>query len=376
MEHHRNPQCHDIRVLVAEMLPLGALVVDSDERVQWANAEVARLLGYTQDELVGSHLLRLLDANSLSDSRRDVGSAEVTLGGRTFTRVQARRKDGSSILVDLTATPLDYQGIQLTCLAVRDATATNKMEVDYEAFHRQINVINRLEAAQFLTGSILHDFNNILTAIYGHAGRALEATESSEVRESLESVLQASGRATKLIARLRGPRRSDPACGPTAEDSTQFVTVTHEALGLLRGAIPQRIRMEWFLHPSTPTVPATETDLHQLVMNLGMNAAEAMSAQGGLLRVTLEPESAPNPDKSTAYAKLCVSDTGHGMDSATLERAFEPFFSTKTREDSGGLGLSVVRQLVERLGGTISVETAPGRGTAFCVRLPANADPP
>ncbi|MGC4063253.1 MAG: ATP-binding protein [Polyangiaceae bacterium] len=375
MEHNHDLRCSDLRALVAERLPVGALVVDIEERIQWANIEIARLLGYEPSDLVGSNLTRLFETSPASESPDTGRSSPMVSANQQTTPVRARHKNGSTFAADIMATPIEYHGVELMSVTLWNATERRRMEQDFEAFHRQNNVINRLEAAQFLAGSILHDFNNILTAIHGHAERALEGSDRLEVRDALESVLQASGRATTLIARLSGTRRSDPVSAPKERVLTQFTSVAHEALGLLRGALPSRIRMEWFLHPSTPKVAATDTDLHQLVMNLGINAAEAMSAHGGLLRVTLEPESTSQRETSPRkYVKLCVSDTGHGMDAATLERAFEPFFSTKAREGSGGLGLSVVRQIVERLGGTISVETAPGKGTAFCVRLPVGTE--
>jgi PAS domain S-box-containing protein len=375
MEQKQDAWCSDVRALVAERLPIGALVVDREERIQWANDELARLFGCAATELLGSSFSRRFEMRPVAEQTRDVSSGAAPQQRRAVTRVQAKHEDGSTFPCDMMTTQFDYHGVELTSVILWDATQQCRMEQERDAFQRQINVINRLEAAQFLAGSILHDFNNILTAIYGHAARALDASDGLEIRDALESVLQASGRATTLIARLRGTRRSEPVAEPKEGVLTQFVSVTHEALGLLRGALPSRIHMEWFLHPATPRIPAADTDLHQLVMNLGMNAAEAMSSQGGLLRVTLEPESSTVRENAPQrFAKLCVSDTGHGMDAATLERAFEPFFSTKAREGSGGLGLSVVRQIVERLGGTISVETAPGKGTAFCVRLPAGLE--
>lgn len=374
--------CDNLLAHVAESTPVALIVIDENRRVQWCNSEAVALLGYSASELTSSDFASLVDIKA--EAPHGVVPSEPTIafdaGASTLRNVgTAKSKDQRLVPVKLVSLPFEHNGRTMTLLAIHDVTEGQYLERENAALHRQLSALNGLESAQFLTSSILHDFNNILQAILGNVGRAIESTVDTENRKALEAVIQATQRGSTLVRRLRGTSQHGFIGEGPQESPVPFVGIVHEALGLLRGALPAEIRLEWSLNPATPTVSASEIDLHQVVMNLGINAAEAMQAQGGLLRVTLEPEigalagTGMLPDVChKQYAKLCVRDSGLGMDELTLKRAFEPFFSTKPKGRSSGLGLAVVRRIVERLGGDISVQTELGSGTAFCVRLPAS----
>lgn len=377
------PTHDDLRELVAENAEVALIVIDANHRVCWSNARTADLLGYSGSELDSADFWSLFDIGT-SESRIEAHSAIPILSARRpFTERrtgQARRKDQTHLSVELALTPIVHAGEPMSLVTIHEVAKQRQLEWDNAALHGQLCSLNRMETAQFLTGSILHDFNNVLQAILGNAQQVIESAIDRNGQEALAAIIQATHRGSTLIRRLRGTGNQSSLSEATPRPSVDFVTVVHEALCLLRGALPCGIRLEWSLSPDTPTVSATEIDLHQVVMNLGINAAEAMRAHGGLLRVTLEPEmmlaecaGALAGAAHGQYAKLSVCDSGEGMDAATLGRAFEPFFSTKPREQASGLGLAVVRRIVERLGGSISVQSEPGNGSAFCVRLPASS---
>ena len=186
--------------------------------------------------------------------------------------------------------------------------------------------------------------------------------------------MQAGARATDLVRRiLMFSRQQEPQRSPMT-----LRTVVEEALKLLRATLPAMVEIETRFAPDAPEVLADATQIHQVVMNLGTNAAHAMGQAGGRLTVrldpiTVEPGAAAVPPelRPGRYVVLSVSDTGCGMDAATCERIFEPFFTTKPVGEGTGLGLSVVHGIVKSHDGAIAVDSQPGAGTTFHLYFPA-----
>lgn len=231
----------------------------------------------------------------------------------------------------------------------------------------------KLEAIGTLAGGIAHDFNNILSAVIGYTDLALEQIESfPQIREDLEEVAKAGRRAKDLVAQLLSfSRQANVEPAPI-----QVYLLIKEALKLMRAALPSSISIEEEIL-SFGEVMADPGQIHQLVMNLCTNAYSAMRENGGVLRVRLD-EVDLDPDAAAAYSglgpgrcmRLAVSDTGIGMDDQTKSRIFDPYFTTKEKGESAGLGLSVVYGIAKAHGGGISVESRPGEGTSFTVLLP------
>jgi CheY-like chemotaxis protein/two-component sensor histidine kinase len=239
----------------------------------------------------------------------------------------------------------------------------------------------RLESLGLLAGGIAHDFNNLLTAIRGNAELlGVQVGDEPAVRERLEQIEAASDRAADLCRRLlayAGRRRPD-------KKALSLADLVEETCGLVRPSIPPRVALETLLSDHTPSLEGDATLLRQVVMNLVLNAAEAIGEQEGtvevetgaleldartLARMVGGSDAAPGP-----FAFLEVRDTGKGMDARTRERIFDPFFSTKT--EGRGLGLASVVGIVQTHGGAIEVRSAPGRGTTFRVVLPASSAVP
>ena len=229
----------------------------------------------------------------------------------------------------------------------------------------------RLETVGQLSSGIAHDFNNLLAVILGNGEYLLEALpEGHPARADAESIVDAARRAAALTKQILALTRRQ-AFDTSAADLNAVVSGLEP---MLRRVIGEDIELRITQAQGLGSVPTNPTQLEQLILNLAINARDAMPHGGLLLLETGTATS--NPDLECVrrdYVTLTVTDTGCGMDDATLERAFEPFFTTKREERGTGLGLSTIHDIVERSGGHIVVESEPGRGSVFTIFLPEEA---
>jgi len=251
----------------------------------------------------------------------------------------------------------------------RDITEPRKMELKFR-------LAQKMESIGQLAGGIAHDFNNILAAIVGNLYLAkAEAVGHPAILESLGEIAIATRRATELVNQIltfsrKGKPEREPIC---------LNDVVLEALKLLRSSVPATIRIKTEL-TETPTVLANSTAIHQIIMNLGTNAWHAMRDQVGELKIEMVTLEADVDFVKThldlhpgRYVQLSVSDTGSGMERATLDHIFEPFFTTKGVDEGTGLGLAVVHGIMKSHDGGISVYSEPGKGTVFHLYFPVFA---
>jgi len=238
----------------------------------------------------------------------------------------------------------------------------------------QVRKSQRLETIGTLAGGIAHDFNNILTPILGYAEMGLGSMEEDEpMYEFFTEIMQAAERAQKLVSQILTFSRAQD--GKPSAVSIQ--DIIGEALKLLRPSLPSTISIEQHIDPACRSVLADPSQIHQVIINLCTNAFHAMEHTGGTLTISLK-EIQPGEEQAASlphllesdYVRLTISDTGHGMDEATMERIFEPFFTTKSVEKGTGLGLSVVHGIVNGAGGQIVAESSQGEGSTFHVYLP------
>ena len=249
---------------------------------------------------------------------------------------------------------------------------TDALALEEKYFHAQ-----KMEAIGTLAGGIAHDFNNILTSILGYADLARMALDDgAPAQEDLAQVIIAATRAKHLVRQILDFSRK-------SENDRQLVA-THqivlEALRLLRASLPENVEIRQWIATRNTTVLCDPSRFHQVVMNLCTNAYQAMP-QGGRLEVRLEPVDVAPALRSrcpelveNVYLRLMVIDTGHGIHPEALGRVFDPYYSTKGTGQGTGLGLSVVHGIVSQLGGTVRVESEPGRGSCFSVYLPLAAE--
>ena len=231
-----------------------------------------------------------------------------------------------------------------------------------------------MESLGTLAGGIAHDFNNILGALLGYADLArLRLKDQPVVQEYLEQVANAGERATDLVRQiLTFSRRQDADLRPL-----QVPLVVKEALKLLRSTLPATVTLNTAIAATVDPVLADPTQVHQIVMNLCVNASHAMEPDGGLLTVRIDqltPEESffkAHPELSAGpHLRLVVSDTGCGMTPEVMSAIFEPYFTTKGHREGTGLGLAVVHGIVKQYRGEIVVESTPGQGSTFAIYLP------
>lgn len=238
----------------------------------------------------------------------------------------------------------------------------------------QILKIRKLEAIGTLTSGITHHFNNILTIIIGNTELALdEVSESESVHLSLKEIHIASLRARNIVSQLQYfTRNADPERKPV-----QLTPIVQDTMTLIKEMIPPGIDFRYDFHDTDDLILANISQIHQLIVNLCTNAADAMKDQGGTIAVTIENielDDSTDIDRDLVpgpHIKLTISDTGKGIAHDIIDRVFDPFFTTKEiGKEGSGMGLSVVYGIVKSHDGAISVDSEPGKGTAFSMFFP------
>ena len=238
----------------------------------------------------------------------------------------------------------------------------------------------KMESIGTLTGGVAHDFNNILGIIVGNTELALDdVPEWNPAHSNLEEIKTASLRASKIVKQLLSfSRKTDQKLQPI-----EIAFVIKDALKFMRSTIPTTIDIQQDIQVTDETILADPTQINQVMMNLCINASQAMEQTGGNLtvnmeKVILDDNSAKDyPDlRNGEYVKVTVSDTGAGIDPEIIERIFDPYFTTKEVGKGSGMGLSVVLGIINNHNGAISVDSKPGKGTTFSILFPVAAEKP
>jgi PAS domain S-box-containing protein len=334
------------------------------------NGAFGGMMGYQREDLIGqsTRMLHVNDADYRMSERQYSILADRNVA---TTEMRLVAKDGRIVEVVVNSVWLDAANPDAgVVVAVMDITERN-------ALQQQLRQSQKLEAIGTLAGGIAHDFNNILTGILGFTELSRQVTDGNdEVHEYLDQIKRAGRRAADLVTQIVAFSRSDG----TARTPLQMREVVVEAIELLRATIPASIEFDLQLSDDLPMVLANGSQLHQVVVNLGINAAHAMLGRAGKLGVTLaaceidEQQASALPDmRPGTHVSLRITDTGCGMDDATLQRAFEPFFTTKAPGEGSGLGLSVIHGIVRSHHGAIRLISQVGRGTTVEIFLPATA---
>ena len=257
---------------------------------------------------------------------------------------------------------------------IQDITERKQAEAEREQLLDRLRQAQKMEAIGTLAGGIAHDFNNVLTAIIGYTELAIfDSQPDTLLQANLRQLLQAGKRGRDLVEQILAfSRQAEQEVRPV-----DLRLVVREALRFLRASLPTTIELRQSLRAESCTILGDPTQMHQILVNLCTNAADAMEGKGGLIEVTLVEtdldarQAASHPNLAPGeYLRLAVRDTGHGMESAVMDRIFDPFFTTKERGKGTGMGLSVVHGIVRAHGGHIGVHSEPEKGTEFCVLLP------
>jgi PAS domain S-box-containing protein len=346
----------------------GILITDVSGAIRYANPAFLAMTGYTVGELVG-HDHSLLNGPEQDDNFYRDRWESLCRGGVWKGRLRQRRKDGSSFAEEQTVSPVRSVDGQISNLVLVSRDVSKEVLLEAQLRQKQ-----KLESIGTLAGGIAHDFNNLLTPILIFAQALRDDLEGqSQACQDLEHILVAANRAKDLVSQILDfSLEAKPDL--TAISIREVVA---EILPLLRSALPSSIEVRTMISDRTDAVECDSSQLHQVVMNLCMNAVHAMRDSGGVLTIEVEPVFRDTEFVATdvklspgSYVRVAVRDTGCGMDAATISRIFEPFFTTKDVGQGTGLGLSVVYGIVKGYGGGITVQSWLGAGSSFEVFLP------
>ncbi|MEJ2186224.1 MAG: PAS domain S-box protein [Gemmatimonadota bacterium] len=358
--------------------PLAIVVSTVEGRLEVWNAAAERLFGWNEGEVLGRRDPTILD-RELADHH---AMRDRMLDGESVTDVETVRVGKTGELdVSVSAAPVrDAHGaIRGIMWVIADISKRKAAEAERDRLEAQLRHAIRLEAVGRLAGGVAHDFNNLLTAIKGHSNLLLEdMPQNSSGREELEEIVRAADRATALTRQLLTFSRQQ-ITEPTVVSLNSIVNDTRRMLARVIG---EDVALDTVLEPELGWVRADVGQMEQVLMNLSVNARDAMPSGGDLVIATenvriTEDEAARHPyDVQTGeYVLLSVSDTGVGMDEATQASIFEPFFTTKPPGVGTGLGLSTVYGIVKQNRGYIWVDSEQGAGTVFRIYLPRVAKP-
>ncbi len=350
---------------VIQSSPLAISTLDADGVVRTWNPAAEQLFGWTADEVIGRPLPTVHgEAAEFEETRRRVMRGEPV----SNIEVIRKKKDGTAVTVNLVAAPLHEADGRITGILglVEDRTGVKRLEQQF--FHAQ-----KMEAVGRLAGGIAHDFNNLLTVITSYSDLLLEDFGSDDPkREDVAQIRKASESAAALTRQLLAFSRQQ-VLQPQILDLNDTVAGTEK---LLKRLIEEDVQLATVLAPDLGMAIIDPGQLEQIIMNLAVNARDAMPGGG---RLTIETANvdvdeaylqAHPPAQAGRYVMLAVSDTGTGMDARTQAHLFEPFFTTKASGKGTGLGLATVYGIVKQSGGFICVYSEPGHGTTFKIYFP------
>ncbi len=350
-----------------ENAPIAYQSLDPEGLLLEANQAWLKTLGYDREEVLGRWFGSFLEEDFIPHFEKNFPSFKEA-GSISGVEFKMRRKDGSSLLVSFNgAIAYDQKGQMARSHCVfQDITEHRRLEA-------QLRQSQKMEAIGTLAGGIAHDFNNILGAVLGFAELAKDMAQTGENNsDELDQIIAAAERARNLVRQiLTFSRKMDASLRPL--DLNQALS---RVLPLLERTIPRMIEIRTNLQVSPGLILADQDQIGQIVMNLARNSADAMPAGGRLAistaRLDLDEEFCQShlEVKPGPYVLLKVSDTGQGMNTATLEHIFEPFFTTKEVGKGTGLGLSTVFGIVKAHGGHIHCHSRPGMGTTMSLYLP------
>jgi PAS domain S-box-containing protein len=331
-------------------------ILNLDGTIRYVSPSHERMLGYPLDELVGKNVVSFVHPQD----RARVQRALVNGNNGRPVECRVRHCDGSWHVLESFSRDLSHvAGVNGMVVNARDITERKHLE-------EQLHHSQRLEAVGRLAGGVAHDFNNLLMVITGYSHMLLDGMHSSDpARQDLEQVVKASERATDLTRQLLAFSRRQ---GVRAS-LVNLNGLVREMERMLRRVLGEEIQLIVQLAPDLKTVRADPGQIEQVILNMAVNARDAMSSGGQLL---IETRNARQPAHDCVT--ISITDTGIGMDAQVVSRVFEPFFTTK--EHGTGLGLATSYGIIKENGGDLRVESTPGKGTTFHIELPVTEQTP
>ncbi len=354
-----------------EQSPVAIVITDAEGRVQYVNPKYTEASGHTLEEILDGNIDVLRDGHADEASYRTM--LQTVQAGREWRgELVTRRSDGRRVWESVQASSLRTPAGEVTNLLCLREDITERKQLEQELRQAQ-----KMESLGTLAGGIAHDFNNLLAIINGYAEFCLNHnSEAAQVRKSMQEIHRAAQRASGLVRQiLTFSRKNEVRFAPF--DLNHQV---RELVALLAETFPRTVTFDVRLAEKLPHLLADQNQVQQILLNLCVNARDAMP-QGGTITVSTqvrpgaEFSGVTGVDPGKIYACLRVADTGTGMTPEVRARLFEPFFTTKPGSQGTGLGLAVVYGIVTSHKGFIDVESTPGAGSAFLAGLPLAEEP-
>jgi two-component system cell cycle sensor histidine kinase/response regulator CckA len=378
-----------------EAAPDAMVCADADGQIVLVNAQAERLFGYGRDELIGQPVEILVPDAVRAGHPAHRAAYAVDPQPRPMAEsleLSGRRRDGSTFPAEISLSAIDTDGAILVSAAVRDVSERMELQAERQwlrtqterdRLERQLLQSQRLESLGQLAGGVAHDFNNLLAVISNYAAFVSKEVakapqeEWRSVRQDIEQIELAAGRAAGLTRQLLAFARRD-VVQPRALNLNQVIEGIQELLGRTLG---EQVELSADLAAELGPVLADPGQIEQVLVNLAVNARDAMPAGGKLMVSTASTDVDADHSASRVglepgrYICLKVSDTGTGMPQEVIDRAFEPFFTTKANGEGTGLGLATVYGIVTQAGGYVQIYSEPGLGTTFTILLPQSGQP-
>ena len=356
-----------------EQTPASIVMTDLEGRIEYVNPGFTGVTGHSAEEVVGKNP-RILKSDRTEPEVIQRLWETVTAGRVWYGELCNRRKDGTYYWEQASISPVrDDKGTITHYVSVgEDITARKSAEEELERTRQQLLQAQKMEAVGRLAGGVAHDFNNLLTVIQGYGEMVRDSLSSDPRRESMEELLKAAGHAASLTRQLLAFSRKQVL----EPKILRLDAIVRDTGRMLERLIGEHIVLSLVAPEHPATVKADPGQIEQVVLNLAVNARDAMPG-GGRLTISVDSVTEPVPVEgfpeilpAGRWVRLTVEDTGCGMDAETLAQAFEPFFTTKERGKGTGLGLSTVYGIVRQSDGHVQVTSVPGKGTTFRIYLP------
>lgn len=361
-------QTRKLLASVVENAAESIVITDANGIINYVNPAFEKNTGYCSEESLGRNPRFLKSGEQDKKSYEDLWKT-ILEGGTWYGTLINRRKDGSLIQEEATIFPIKVEpGNSTNFVAIkRDITKESSLQ-------RQLIQAQKLEAIGTLAGGIAHDFNNIIFGITGYTDLAMQDLPTdSRAYINLQRVMAAAERSAEMVKQILAFSRQ----GEDEKAILDLSPLIKEGIKFLRGAIPATTKINQKIGSKLGKVMVDPTQMHQVLMNLCVNASQALMDNVGAITVELTEESLPlsftetvPPLQPGKHLRLSVTDTADGIPGEILERIFDPYFTTKKAGKGTGLGLSVVHGIVQKHGGAITVNTELGKGSTFNVFLP------
>jgi PAS domain S-box-containing protein len=344
------------------------VIADTDGSIQYVNPAFEQMTGYPRDEVLGKNP-RLLKSGKQEPLFYARMWETLTHGGVWSGHFTNRRKDGVLYEVEATISPIRNDDGQLVNYVATSRDVTREIQLE-----EQFRQTQKMEAVGRLAGGIAHDFNNLLTSILGYSRLVADDFEEGHpAKKDMEEVIHAGERAAALTKQLLAFSRKQ-MIEPRPINVNAIVLDMDK---LLRRTLGEDVELITLIDNEMGCINADAGLIEQTIMNLAVNARDAMPKGGSL---TLQTATIRFDEKQCRgrinaepgeYVMVSVRDTGMGMSSETRDHCMEPFFTTKEKGKGTGLGLSIVYSIVKQFGGFIDIESSPGMGTDIRMYLPA-----